>query len=169
MAGKSFLRQVAGAITEILGTQSSVGVGSAGDIPALDATGRLDATMMPVGIGADIKILVASEAMSAGDFVNVHNAAGVFKVRKADATSAGKAADGFVLAAVSNGANATVYFEGTNTGVTGQTPGDVFLSTIAGQATATAPSTTGNVVQRIGSAVAATEINFERGLSITLA
>ncbi|RYF41284.1 MAG: hypothetical protein EOO27_46505, partial [Comamonadaceae bacterium] len=37
----------------------------------------------------------------------------------------GKEAHGFVLEAVANGAQANVYFEGTNTQVTGQTPGPV--------------------------------------------
>lgn len=147
---------------------SSAGAGDAGKLPALDGTGRLDNSFMPAGIGADTKILVASEALAAGDFVNVWNSTGA-KARKADATTSGKEAHGFVLSAVSNGANATVYFEGPNTAVTGQTPGPVFLSTTAGLATATAPAGSGNVVQRLGVAVAATEINFEGGQPIVLA
>jgi len=82
---------------------------------------------------------------------------------------AGKGADGFVLVAVGSGAAATVYFEGTNTAVTGQTPGAVFLSTTAGQAAAAAPTGAGNVVQRIGFAVSATAINFQSQPPITLA
>ncbi len=168
MAGLSFLRQVGGVLTEILGIQTSAGAGDAGKIPALDATGRFDTTMMPIGVVADTKIIVASEALAAGDFVNVWNSTGS-KARKADATTAGKHAHGFVLTSVSNGGNATVYFEGINTQVTGQTPGDVFLLTTAGTAGATAPSTSGNIVQRIGVAISATEINFEGAAPITLA
>jgi hypothetical protein len=37
----------------------------------------------------------------------------------------------------------------------------VFLSTTAGLATSTAPSASGNVVQRIGFATSATAINFQ--------
>lgn len=147
---------------------SSAGAGDSGKVVALDASGRIDNTMMPVGIGADTKIIQASEALAAGDFVNVHNSGGA-RVRKADATTAGKDAHGFVLAAVSNGANATVYFEGANTQVSGQTPGPVFLHTTAGQASGAAPSAAGNVVQRIGFAVSATEINFQAQTPITLA
>jgi hypothetical protein len=93
----------------------------------------------------------------------------VAKVRKADATTAGKFAHGYVLAAVNNGDPATVYFEGTNTQVSGAVPGQTFLSTTAGGFTATAPSAAGNVVQRLGVAVSATEINFERSQPIVLA
>lgn len=147
---------------------TSAGAGDASKIVQLDGAGRIDATMMPVGIGADTASIQASENLAAGDFVNIHNASGA-RVRKADATTAGKEVHGFVLGAVSSGANATVYFEGTNTGVSGMTPGTVFLHTTAGGATGTAPSGSGNVVQKLGVAVSATAINFERGEPIVLA
>lgn len=147
---------------------TSAGAGDAGKTVKLDGAGRIDSTMMPVGIGSDTASIQASENLAAGDFVNVHNSGGA-RVRKADATTAGKEAHGFVLGAVSSGANATVYFEGTNTGVSGMTPGTVFLHTTAGGATGTAPSGSGNVVQKLGVAVSATAINFERGEPIVLA
>jgi hypothetical protein len=100
--------------------------------------------------------------------VNIWNSGGSFRVRKADATVAGKEAHGFVLAGVSSGANALVYFEGNNTQVTGQTPGKVWLSTTPGLGTATPPSTAGNVVQQIGFATAATNVNFQATLPVTL-
>lgn len=168
MAAKKFLRFVGNAITEVFGIQSSAGAANAGDIVALDDTGRIDNSMMPVGIGADTAVIAASEPLAAGDFVNVWNSTGA-KVRKADATTAGKEAHGFVLAAVSSGANATVYFEGTNTQVTGQTPGPVFLQTTAGTCGTTVPSASGNVVQRLGVAVSATSVNFESGVPVVLA
>jgi len=168
MAAKKFLRLIGGVLTEVFGVQTSAGAGSAGDIVALDDTGRIDSSMMPVGIGADIKTIAASEALAAGDWVNVWNSTGA-KVRKADATTAGKEAHGFVLAAVSSGANALVYFEGTNTQVSGQTPGPVFLQTTAGTGGATIPSASGNVVQNLGVALSATEVNFERGTPVVLA
>lgn len=146
----------------------SAGAGDAGKVVALDGAGRIDSTMMPVGVGADTQVVVASEALAAGDFVNIHNATGA-KARKADATVQGKEAHGFVLAAVAAAGNATVYFEGTNTAVTAQTPGNVFLSVTAGIATTTAPSASGNVVQRIGFATSATTINFQAQNPITLA
>ena len=168
MAAKKFLRFVGNAITEVLGVQTSTGGPNAGDIVALDDTGRIDGSMMPVGIGADTAVIAASEALAAGDWVNIWNSTGA-KVRKADATTAGKEAHGFVLAAVANGANATVYFEGTNTQVTGQTAGPVFLQTTAGTGGQTAPAAAGNVVQRLGIALSATSVNFEGGVPVTLA
>jgi hypothetical protein len=144
---------------------SSAGAGDSGKIPALDASGRLDNSFLPVGIGADTAIITASEALAAGDFVNVW-ASGV---RKADASTSGKEAHGFVLTAVAAAAPATVYFEGTNTQVTGMTSGVVFLSpTTAGLATATPPTTAGHISQIIGVAVSATAINFQNNLPIKL-
>ena len=168
MAGNKYLSNNAGTITEASSIQSSAGAGDAGKIPALDAAGRLDTSMMPTGIGADTALIQASENLANGDLVNVHNSGGA-RVRKADATSAGKEAHGFVLAAVTSGNNATVYFEGSNSGVTGLTPGPQFLSTTAGTATATAPSGSGNIVQRVGFATAAAALNFQAGTPIVLA
>ena len=168
MAAKKFLRLVNGVLTEIFGVQASAGAGNAGDLVSLDDSGRIDNSMMPVGIGADTSTISASETLAAGDWVNVWNNSGA-KVRKADATTAGKEAHGFVLAAVTSGNPATVYFEGTNTQVSGQTPGPVFLQTTAGVGGPTVPSASGNVVQQIGVAVSATAVNFERGAPVVLA
>jgi hypothetical protein len=169
MAGQKFITNNAGTLTELAAIQSSAGAGDAGKIPALDAAGKFDNSMMPTGIGADTASIQASENLAAGDYVNVWSSSGNFRVRKADATTAGKEAHGFVLAAVTSGQNGTVYFEGTNTGVTGQTPGPVFLATTAGQGAAAAPSSSGNVVQRIGVATSATSVNFENNPPIVLA
>ncbi|MDH2313164.1 hypothetical protein [Methylobacterium brachiatum] len=169
MPGDKYLYNNAGTVTEKFSVQASAGAADAGKIPALDATGRFDPTMMPTGIGADTKSISASEALAAGDFVNIWNSSGA-KVRKADASVAGKEAHGFVLAAAASGAAATVYFEGANTQVSGQTPGPVFLSaTTPGAATSAAPGGSGNAVQRVGFAVGATEINCQIQTPIILA
>ena len=168
MAAKKFLRLVNGVLTEIFGVQTSAGAGNAGDLVSLDDSGRIDNSMMPVGIGADTATITASETLAAGNWVNVWDNSGA-KVRKADATTVGKEVHGFVLSAVTSGNPATVYFEGTNTQVTGQTPGPVYLQTTAGTGGSTIPSASGNVVQRIGTAVSATSVNFEGGPAVTLA
>ena len=49
------------------------------------------------GGGADTGTVTTSEALAAGDLVNIWNSSGA-KARKADATTAGKEAHGFVLA-----------------------------------------------------------------------
>lgn len=149
-------------------TTTSAGAGDVGKIPQLDSSGRIDSTVLPVGIGADTVTITTSEALAAGDYVNIWNSTGP-KARKADATVAGKHAMGFVLSAFGAASAAVVYFEGTNTAVTGQTAGDVFLSATAGLGTTTPPSTTGNVVQAIGVAVSATSVNFQYSRPITLA
>lgn len=169
MAGNKYIKNASGTLTEEAALQASAGAGDAGKIVALDATGRLDSSMMPVGIGADTASIVTSENLSAGDLVNIWNDGGTAKARKADATTSGKEAHGFVLSAVTSPAAATVYFEGTNTAVTGLTPGNQFLATTAGTATATAPSAAGNVVQKVGVATSATTLNFEGQQPIVLA
>lgn len=170
-AANKIVKMTAGGIVApavLNATTSSAGAGDAAKIVQLDGTGRIDNTMMPVGIGVDVATIAAGENLAAGDFVNIYNDSGA-KARKADATTSGKEAHGFVLAAVTSGNNATVYFEGTNTGVTGLTPGVVFLSATAGVATGTAPSSSGNVVQRLGVAVSATAVNFEPHPPVVLA
>lgn len=167
MADK-YIYNNAGTLTEKALITTSAGAGDSGKGIALDAAGKLDTSFMPTGIGADTAVIVASEALAAGDLVNVWNSTGA-KVRKADATTAGKEAHGFVLASVLSSGNATVYFEGANTGVTGLTPGPQFLTTTAGTAAATPPSGGGNVVQRVGVATSATSLNFEQSQPLVLA
>lgn len=169
MPGNKYLKNSSGQIAEEAAIQSSAGAGDAGKIPALDSAGRLDTSMMPVGIGADTKSIVTSENLAAGDLVNVYNNGGTLNARKADATN-GRRAHGFVLAATTSPASATVYFEGTITGLTGLTPGStMYVSATAGVATATAPTTAGYISQEIGAALTSTEISFEPQQPITLA
>lgn len=147
----------------------SAGTADSGKLVALDASGRIDSSTLPVGVGADVNSVVASEALAAGAFVNIWSNAGVFNVRNADATVAGKEAHGFVLSSFASAAVATVYFIGSNTALSGKTPGVQFLSTTAGTVSSIAPSGSGNVVQRVGLAVAATVVNFNPCDPIVLA
>jgi hypothetical protein len=169
--GQKFITNSAGNLVEVAAPQSSAGAGDAGKLVALDSTGRIDTSMMPTGIAADTASIVSSENLAAGDFVNVYNNAGTPTVRKADASGgAAKRAHGFVLAATTSPAAAIVYFEGTNSSVSGMTAGDVYLSgTTAGAATVTAPSTSAYIVQKLGVAVAAGSINVEIDSPIVLA
>lgn len=168
MADK-YIYNNAGVLTEKSGTTASLGAGDSGKIVALDSSGRIDQTMMPVGVVPETASITASEALTAGNLVNVYSNAGTANCRKADATTAGKEAHGFVLTSVSSGATALVYFEGTNTALSGLTPGKQYLSTTAGATTTTAPSSSGNVVQVVGYAVSATAMSFQSTLPIVLA
>lgn len=170
MSAKKFLRLVAGRVTEIFGVTSSSGVANDGDIPALDASGRLDVSMMPVGVGPDVKVCPSSENLTAGDMVNLYDNGGAINARKADATAVGKEANGYVLANVTSPANATVYFGMINTARSGMTVGATYyLSTTPGGVTTTPPSASGNVVQEVGKALSATELEVtleDRGIVV---
>lgn len=167
MPAKKYVSVTAGELTETAATVASAGAADDGKIVALDASGRLDNSVMPVGVGPDTKTILTSEALVAGDWVNIHDATGA-RARKADASN-GREAHGFVLSAFGSGAAATVYFEGTNTGLSGLTPGaKIYLGT-AGAGTATPPTTATHISQRIGTALSATEVSFEPQRPITLA
>lgn len=198
-SSKKFLKQTAGTLTEeaaltttagaadadklpalnasgvldssiINGAAVSTGAPSAGKVPVADVTGRIDQSFMPVGIGPETAQIVASEALADGDFVNVWNDAGTPKVRKADASVAGKEAMGFVMAAVASAGTATVFFESTNTHLSGMVAGKRFLSaTVPGSTQGTAPTGSGQIVQQLGVAFSATELTFEPQQIIVLA
>ena len=77
----------------------SAGAGDAGKMIKTDSTGRIDNSLLPVGIGADTQDVVSFEDLVAGDFVNIFDDGGTPSVRKADATN-GRDANGFVLSGV---------------------------------------------------------------------
>lgn len=160
---------VSGVLTEVEAKIASAGAGDAGKIVALDAGGKIDSTMMPSGVGSDSKSMTASEAISAGDVVNIHDSSGA-KVRKADATTSSKSAVGFAPSAIASSATGTIQFEGTITGLSGLTIGATYyLATTAGGITTTPPTGSGQVVQKIGVALSATELSFEPGTIIVRA
>lgn len=195
MAAPRFLANILGRTKMVAAIPTSAGAADAEKIVATNAAGKLDDTLMgaatsgnsvvvktkadgtldeaimPTGIGADVKNIPASEGLAAGDIVNIWVDAGADKVRKADATAEGKEAHGFVKAAVISGAIAAVYFEGRITGLTGLVSGSrQYLSAATpGAVTATAPLAAGNVVQWLGDAVSASELDFEKSEPITVA
>lgn len=162
MAANKYIALVAGKFQEVFGLVTSAGVGDANKIVALDSTGHLDLTVLPVGVGPDTQSIVTSENLAAGDLVNVYNNAGVLNARKADAT-ADKEANGFVIASSTTPAANTVYFNGLDAFQTGFTPGDrLFLSaTTPGKASATPATGTGQYSQQVGFAVGATSFQFD--------
>ena len=157
-------------ITESDTTQSSSGVSDSSKVPILDASGKLDSSFLPVGVTQEYASITASEALSAGDFVNIYNSSGA-KCRKADASTAGKEAHGFVIASVAQNATAIVLMSSNvNTHVTSATPGVVYLSaSVAGGFTSTAPSASGNVIQKLGVATSATSIMFNPSALLVVA
>lgn len=146
----------------VTAVSASAGVADALKIIATGSDGRIDSSLMPVGIGAATSSMVASESLAAGAFVNIYENAGVRTARRADASN-GRLAHGFVLSAVASAGTATVYQQGENTALSGLTPGvPMFLSAAAaGTATATSPAAAGTVSQELGTAFSATSLLFE--------
>lgn len=166
MSAPKYLKNVSGILTEVAAAETS----AAESIVSTLASGLLDVSLMPTGIGPDIVAVVASEALSAGSLVNIYNNSGTANCRKADGATTGKVAHGFVLASVLSAGTAQIYLGGLNTAVTGLTPGPQFLSdTAPGAATTTVPSGSGHTIQKVGIAVSATALQFDPGEPITLA
>lgn len=163
---QGFLARVAGKTKQVFSILTSAGAGDSGKIPALDAAGRLDNSFMPLGIGAATVEATASEALSAGNFVNFWNDGGTFSARLAD-NSNGRMAHGFVTDAVSSSATATVYpIDGVNAELSSLTIGSEYWLGTAGAVTATAldPTDVANankVCQLLGIAKSATELVTE--------
>lgn len=165
---EKFLKLGTSGVEEKEATVQSTGASDAGKIVALDSDGKLHTSVLPTGVGAEVKVAVTSENLSAGDLVNFWSDAGTLKVRKADASN-NRPAHGFVLNSVASGNNATVYLEGTITGLTGLTPGARYWlsATTPGGVTTTIPTTSGHIAQEVGIAISTTELSFERQQPIT--
>ena len=160
MSSNRFLSLVGGVQQLLTAIATSAGAGDANKIVMTDGSGKLDTTFMPTGIGPDTVTIQASEALAAGDFVNIHDDTGA-RVRKADATNT-RPANGFVLASVTSGQSATVYLSGRNTSLTSLTIGArYYLSdTAAGGVATTAPADSG-IVQYLGTAASGDSLVFE--------
>ena len=162
MAANKYIALIGGKLKEVVATVISSGVAEANKIVALDSSGKLDVSVMPSGIAAEVVICATSENLTAGQFVNLYDNSGVITARKADATTNTKMAHGFVLASTTSPADTTVYLESSqNSAVTGLTVGaDYYLHTTPGAVTTTPPSSAGNIVQYIGRATSATNLPF---------
>lgn len=160
---QGFLARVNGRLKQIAAIVTSAGAADAGKIAALDAGGKFDASFLPSGIGANQVVVPTSESLSAGDFVNLYDNGGVLTARKADNSNA-RAAWGYVEAAVTSPANATVKRLNTvNAGRSGLTAGvGYWLGTAGGVISAPLDATdvanVGKICQYLGIANSATEL-----------
>lgn len=168
MSNNRFLGLLDGVKTWFTAIQTSAGVVDAGKIAALDSSGRFNSTLLPVGIGAETQIMIAFEALAAGDFVNTFDNAGVLSCRKAD-NSNNRPANGFVPISVTASANAEVYLSGLNTSRSGLTSGAIYFLGTAGGVSLTAPSVSGSIIQALGSAASNTTIQFNFDAPIMIA
>lgn len=136
--------------------------------------GDLDPSLIKVGPVSFIpeaqQQVMASEALSAGDLVNVWDDDGDFKVRRAlAAVTLGdiRRAHGFVTSDAGPGDMVTVRLTGHNNHVSGLIPGTQFLG-IDGSLSPTPPSTAGNIVQSVGFAVTPTVLSFQPFIPVVL-
>ncbi|MBW4422444.1 MAG: hypothetical protein KME13_25080 [Myxacorys californica WJT36-NPBG1] len=160
MASNIFVGLVNNVRTFITAISQSAGVADANKIVSTDATGKLHISLMPTGVDSEALSVPVSEALSAGDFVNLYNVSGTLTARKADASN-GRLAHGFVLAAVAAG-TATVYQEGLNTALSGLTIGVTAYLGTAGSATVTPPSyVSGRIYQELGYTTSASAVLFQ--------
>lgn len=151
-----------GKLVEIQPITASAGAGDANKIVQTDTTGRFDVSLMPTGIGAEVSIVPSFENLTAGNFINLFNNAGVVSSRKSDATTNAKPAHGFTLSTVASPASSTIYGISTkNTALSGLTLGaDYWLATTPGAVSTVAPSATGNFVQEVGTSESLTAMVF---------
>lgn len=155
-------------ITEASTIDASAGAGDSGKIPSLDASGKLDLSFMPSGVGGDTRTVTAGETLAAGDLIYMSSTPEAFK---ADANAEAKEAIGFVLAGITAAATGTAYFgSGVISGLTSLTAGARYYlsATTPGGITTTKPSGTGDIIQQIGFALSTTELYFEPQPAILL-
>jgi hypothetical protein len=159
MAGNKYIELNAnGQLAERAAVNASAGATDANKVVALNASGLIDATMLPTSGAVSV---VASENLSAGDFINVFDNAGTIGMRKADNTSPAKRAHGFVQAAVTSGSSGTaVLGEGINASLSGLTQGATYFLGTVGAVTTTVPTAAGSIVQVLGVAKSTTELSF---------
>lgn len=160
---QGFLARVAGKTKQIFAITTSAGAADAEKIPALDSAGRLDSSMMPIGIGAATITAVASETLGTGKFVNLFDDTGTLKARLAD-NSNGRIAHGFVIEEFASEATATIYrMDDVNAELSGLTvAAEYWLGTAGGVLStpldATDVGNANKVCQKLGVAKSATEL-----------
>lgn len=158
---QGFLARVSGRLQQVFATVVSNGAANSGDIVALGTDGRLDETLMPLGIGANIVVAEASEAISAGRFVNLFYDTGVLKMRLADNSNL-RPAWGYVRESITADTAGSAYrINTTNANMSALTPGADYWLGVAGGVIDTplnAETDTGKVDQYLGVAASATEL-----------
>lgn len=145
----------------------SAGAGDAEKIIATDDEGKIDPSFLPE---SEFLVREASEDLDQWDWVNIWDDGGTAKARKADASAFGTRAMGYIRNNYLTAENAEIFAEGIMPGFVGLTIGaPVFLSLVSGETTQVPPTATGEIWQKVGEAVSATEIRVEIGEAIVRA
>lgn len=138
-------------------------VDASGQLAFVDGSGGLSAAALIAALlGVLSQSAIASEAITAGDFVNLYNNGGVFSMRRAIANDQTKFAHGFSAAAVAPGATGAACLFGLNThAIPGANASEVWLSDVTPGGYLTAPpANAGSLIQPLGAAVAGSGIFF---------
>lgn len=160
MAIQKVIVLASGKYKEYVALDSSAGAGSAGNLVALDAGGKINTNMMPAGIGPESVEITAAEALAQWDIVNIYLDVATLKARKADAGVNKYVAHAYCPAAIDNAATGNVYTDGLMT-LSGMTPGaDQYLSATPGERTETPVTGAGKINQKVGWAMSATIMCF---------
>lgn len=159
---KFLSRAIDGCINLLSAINTTTGVGDAGQIIETDANGLLDPSFFPPGSTLTTESAQATEALNAGNFVNVYSDGGTDSVRKAIANNVDKLANGFVLDNYAISDTVTVFTVGVNTSITA-VPGEVYYlsQTTPGGATTTAPTETSTHFQQVLGIGVPSGINYE--------
>ena len=163
MSIATYFTRIGKRITDVAAIVMSAGAADAGKIAALSDDGRWHPSLMPTGVVPDVTVLVASEALAIRAQVNIWDDAGVSKARNADASN-GRKSDGYVLAAVALGEQASIYHEGAIEGFAGLVPGELYFlsdSVPGGISADPVVRAVGKIHQAIGTAANATKLVYE--------
>jgi len=150
-------------------TDISTGTANAGDIAALDDSGKLDISLIPEiplsFITGDARFVgTAGEDLSAGDFVGVVEIGGNAVIRKASSQidiglNKYIIAVGFVKESyLNNDVNVAVYDNGTNLDLVNLMSGITYYLSTAGTVTTTINNTAAEVLQKVGQAISTSEL-----------
>lgn len=163
MANGKYVRvnDATGFLEELEALEVSTGVADASKPIKSDSTGRIDLSLMPVGIGPDTQEIICTENLSAGEFVNIYDNAGSVACRKADRTN-GRQAHGFVIQNFSSAQTAKVYKDSENNALAALTIGAQYYLGTGGAVSLTPPAAgSGHMLQSLGVAMSATEVDVE--------
>ena len=155
MTASKYLTRDAGMQKLVSAVDKGGTVGQSGAIPALDAKGKIDISMIPTdSLMTNTTVVLLGEDVKAGDYVNFYDDAGTATARKADA-SKGYAAHGYVQEDGVKGAMLTTVVSGMNVSA-GLTCGVRYFLGTAGTTTSTPTENPGDIIQFLGVAVPAT-------------
>lgn len=171
MSAKTFLALDSGKKVLRKGLVTSNGSSNDGDVVSLDTDGRLNPTVMPVGLMSAVILAKTSENVHSGDFVNLYESGNEFIVRKARADFE-VPAHGFVLEAFNQGQIAEVWCETKNHQLVNVLQGGRYYlsATNPGKATLIpAQQAEGAISQYLGVGISTTKIDLELDDFIILA